>query len=32
MRGKRKAGPLWEGKIQRAPGLTISLIVVPRRT
>jgi hypothetical protein len=21
--GKRKAGPLWEGEIQRAPGLTI---------
>jgi hypothetical protein len=27
--GKRKAGPLWEGKVQKAPGLTIDRIVVP---
>jgi hypothetical protein len=30
-RGNRKAGLLWEGEIQRAPGLTIHQIVVPRR-
>jgi hypothetical protein len=29
---KRKAGLSLEGKIQRAPGLTIDQIVVPRRT
>src|ERR671911_2706719 len=28
--GKRKAGLLWEGKIQRAPGLTIVQIVISR--
>jgi hypothetical protein len=30
-RGNRKAGLLWEGEIQRAPGLAIVQIVVPRR-
>jgi hypothetical protein len=30
-RGKRKAGLLLEGEIQRVPGLTIDQIVVPRR-
>src|SRR5215212_2355543 len=29
--GNRKAGPLWEGEIQRAPGLTIRQIVLTRR-
>jgi hypothetical protein len=32
LRGKRKAGPLWEGEIQRAPGLTINRIVLSGRT
>src|SRR5215213_11262376 len=31
-RGNRNAGPLWEGEVQRAPGLTINRIVVSGRT
>src|SRR5215217_6889413 len=31
-RGNRKAGPLWEGEIQKEPGLTIDRIVVSGRT